>query len=152
MSINPFLLTSADLAAEWKDLRRALPKLELDAQLTHVAAFFALAPLLVRSPYDRSRLDAWPSPWEMMTNNKWCADSVAVGMDFTLRLGGVDPTRLTIQHIADPRDREQKLVLQIDDTYLLNYDHASVIKQTVEPNYILKYWKYNGKLYSEWRP
>ena len=98
--MNPFILPKPQLLQEWKNLRNSLSEKEEMTQLTEVMKFWSLAPTS-RIAYDPEALDTYPTPWEMMSENDWCDNSLAVGMEFTLRLGGWDQNRLKIKMVKD---------------------------------------------------
>jgi hypothetical protein len=110
-------------------------------RLAAVAAYWAQAPLL---PVSRPP-GAWPSIWQMLRDNLWCRNSVAVGMEATLRFAGMPPDRLTLQWIED--DQSVLLVLVIDHRLMLNYDWGSVRATADVRHTILRQWRYIDKDY-----
>ena|ERR1700748_1338473 len=144
--MNPFLMQPRELLSQWKMVRTQLkdhPEIE---QLQMVLDFWNKAPLK-NMAYDPEVLDEYPTPWDMMTENDWCPNSIAVGMDFTLRLGGWNADRLKIQMIRDYDLSVQKLVVVVDGKYLLNYEY-SVVSELPKTNHdILDTWVFTGKHY-----
>jgi hypothetical protein len=110
-------------------------------QAAAVATYWAQAPLL---PISRPP-QPWPSIWRMMQDNQWCRNSVAVGMEATLRLAGVPTDRLTLQWIED--DQSVLLVLVIDHRLMLNYDWGSVRPASYITYTVLRQWRYIDKDY-----
>ena len=132
--------------AHWKNFRNSLSGMAEIDQLAAVAEYWKWPPLKSVS-CDPEALDLLPTPWEMMSANDWCRNSVAIGMDFTLRLSGWDSSRLLIKMMRDYDISEQKLVLEIDGKKLLNYDYGMV---TDIPNTrfdFIETWKFVGKKY-----
>lgn len=97
--------------------------------------------------YDPEELNTYPTPWEMMSANDWCRNSIAVGMEFTLRLGGWAANRLQIQMIRDYDISDQKLVVIVDGKYFLNYEHGSVTPIPETNRDVLATWAFTGKHY-----
>jgi hypothetical protein len=124
--MNPFLLPPRLRLGSWKNLRSSLAALDEDAQLQAVVNFWAQAPLLTFA-HDPEAPATWPGPWEMIEENHWCRSSVAIGMEFTLRLGGWDPSRLTLRYIRDITMSDQIFVLDVDGRYFLNYEYGTVV-------------------------
>lgn len=110
-------------------------------QFDAVAAYWAKAPL---APVSREP-ETWPSIWQMMQDNRWCRNSVAVGMEATLRLAGLSAERLTLQWIKD--DQSTLLVLVIDHDCMLNYDWGSVRAVGDVVHTTLRQWRYVDKDY-----
>lgn len=144
--MNPFLLPLSTLLQHWKDLRNDLKTFDEMKQLEKIAEFWGNAPLSTYA-YDPEALDTYDTAWEMMHSNDWCANSVAVGMEFTLRLGGWHPDQLTILYVKDTDESIQRLVLEIEGKYWLNYDHG-VVSLIPKTNFvIIDRWKFVGKNY-----
>lgn len=144
--MNPFLLRPDERLADWKQLRKSLPALPEPEQLARVARYFAQAPL-AKFTYDVDDLTSWPSPWDMIIEGDWCRSSVAVGMEFTLRLSGWNEDRLTLHHRKDYDISDQFILLQIDDTHVLNYHHGQVVELPQTRADILQSWRFKGRFY-----
>lgn len=145
--MNHFLLSPKERLSSWKELRKNIVDLPEIVQLETVAEYWAKAPLL-KMAYDPDDLPNWPSPWEMVHDGNWCCYSVAVGMEATLRLSGWDHNRLKVLYIRDYDISDQKCVLKIDDTLLLNYNINMIIEYPETKHDVLVAYKSNGKLYS----
>jgi hypothetical protein len=145
--MNPFLLDPKDRLGNWKELRAALSGLPEDEQLKTVAEYWAKAPL-DKFAYDIDQPDTIPSPWEMVSDGNWCRNSVAIGMEFTLRLAGWSPSRLRLAMMRDWDISEQIIVLIIDDSRVLNYSYGSVVEYPKTRHDIVGAWRFTGKFYS----
>ncbi len=145
-AMNPFLMSPRLLLDDWKNFRTNLASLPEMEQLNAVAAYWGQAPVKTMA-YDPEALDTYPTPWEMMGENDWCRNSVAVGMDFTLRLAGWSSDRLSIRMIRDYDISDQKLVVEIDGKYLLNYDHGIAVVIPMTRHDFLTTWRFSGRHY-----
>ncbi len=145
--MNPFLLGRDERLADWKEFRNSLVTLAPDAQLAAVADYWAQAPMNSRPAYDVERFDELPGPWEMIIANDWCRDSVAVGMEFTLRLAGFPPEQLSLLLIRDYDISEQMFCLKIDNRLLLNYSIGEVTELPSTNHFALMQIRYNGRGY-----
>lgn len=144
--MNPFLLSPNERVTAWKACRENLRgKSEAD-QLSDVVAFWSQAPLENNS-YDLTDPNTWPSPWEMLHAGNWCRKSLAIGMEFTLRLGGWQPERMKLIMAHDQERSETVFVVEIDGEKLLNYDFQKVAILPVRHWYIIGEWKFSGKLF-----
>lgn len=144
--MNPFILSAQDRLDHWKKFRTSLSSLLEDEQLSAVAEYWALAPLS-KIAYDIERPETWLSPWEMVMEGDWCRNSVAIGMEFTLRLAGVDPHRMQLVMIRDWDLSESMLVLNIDDSKLLNYTYGLVVDYPDTRHDVVGRWQFCGKFY-----
>ena len=145
--MNPFLMSSKQLLAEWKTLRTGLQGKDERQQLQEVVDFWAQAPLATMA-YDPEALDTYDTPWEMRNANDWCQNSVAVGMEFTLRLAGWAADRMNIRMMRDYDISEQRLILEVDGKYWLNYEYRQVSPVPSTNHDILETWKFTGKHYA----
>lgn len=144
--MNPFVLPLSQLLHHWKELRTNLKTQDEASQLQSVVDFWSLSPLSTFA-HDPEALDTYETPWEMMHHNDWCQNSVAVAMEFTLRLGGAPTDKLIIRMIRDHDVSVQRLVVEFDGKYWLNYEHG-IVSALPETNYdVLDTWKFNGKRY-----
>jgi hypothetical protein len=144
--MNPFLLNPRERLKDWKDLRNALPGMPEAEQLARVANHWSKAPLS-RFAYDAEDAKTWPSIWEMIAENDWCRNSVAIGMEQTLRLSGWDASRLKLALVKDHDLSDMMLVVQVDNRSWLNYDYDSVVEIPNTRKEILVCWQWSGRAY-----
>ena len=144
--MNPFLLPRTERLADWKVFRDSLSAFSEEDQLRLVASYWAQAPLL-KVAYDPENPKSWPSPWEAVHDGNWCRDSTAIGMDFTLRLSGWEPSRLELRLIDDHPNSNIVLVLKVDGTIALNYEWNTVTEFPSDFHTLRKY-HWDGRHYS----
>ena len=144
--MNPFMLPSQDRLEHWKNFRTELSTFSSDEQLARVAAYWALAPLS-KMAYDIERPETWPGPWEMISEGQWCRNSVAIGMECTLRLAGWNSSRLQLAMIRDYDLSDQVAVVIIDDRKLLNYTYSEVADYPDTKHDVVGRWQFSGKFY-----
>jgi hypothetical protein len=144
--VNPFILPIDELTKAWKTLRNSVA--ERDDALQAVVDFWSMAPL-AKMAYDPEALDTWPTPWEMINNNDWCINSIAAGMEFTLRLGGYEASDLSLKLIRDYDISDQMIVLEVDKKYWLNYKYRTVSAIPSTHHDVLSVWKFDGRRYKE---
>jgi hypothetical protein len=142
--MNPFILSSQDRLEHWKQFRRQLPSLPETEQLNSVAKYWALAPL-AKVSYDVEDPMSWPTPWEMISQGIWCRNSVAIGMEFTLRLSGWKPQRLQLAMLRDYELSEQTMIVIIDDSKVMNYTYSVVVDYPNTKHEIVGKWQFSGK-------
>lgn len=143
--MNPFLLPPDQRLTHWRDFRKSLMTLDDYQKLVKVAEYWACAPLMAIA-YDVNDASHWPTPWEMVHSNEWDRNSVAIGMESTLRLADVSADRMALRLILDRVMQLMLLVLVVDSTWVLNYDWGSVITYPKTAR-IIKEWRYTGKNY-----
>lgn len=143
--MNPFLLPPTERLRHWKDFRRELADQPTSAQIAAVAAYWSNTPIgaLAYNPDDET---GWLSPWERIYNNQWCRSSVAIGMENTLRLAGIEADRLRLQLLADDIC-DLLLVLIVDDAFVLNYDWGSVRSLPLPESAVIREWRFAGHGY-----
>lgn len=148
MPMNPFLLGPRERMSDWKQLREGLKGLSEADQVRAVAHYWGKAPL-VRFAYDAEDAKSWPTMWEMINENTWCRNSVAIGMEQTLRLSGWDPKRLKLVFVKDHDLSDMMMVCQIDDGTWLNYEHDTVSPIPETRREIMVCWQWSGRAYVE---
>ncbi len=144
--MNPFILSSKDRLAHWKQFRKDLSALTEEEQLVSVVEYWALAPLS-KLAHDMERPNDCPSPWEMIGDGNWCRNSVAMGMEFTLRLAGWDSQRIQLLMIRDWDISEVIMVVNIDESKVLNYTYGTVVDYPDTRHDVIGRWRFCGKLY-----
>jgi sugar phosphate isomerase/epimerase len=111
--------------ADWRNFRKSITEIpELD-QFNAVVNYWSRAPLK-NIAYDIEDIENFPTPWEMIYAGDWCRNSIAIGMEFTLRLAGIDEKRLELRMINDSTISDMMLTVVIDSNYVLNYDWGHV--------------------------
>lgn len=145
--MNPFLLKPHEQVSEWKALREEIKNLSDADALQRVARYWAEAPLC-KMAYDPEDHTTWPTPWEMVMESDWCPYSVAIGMEFTLRLAGWNPNRMKLLLIRDYDISDQRMVLKVDDQVVLNYNVGIVEKYPETRHDVLEAYQNDGKRYS----
>jgi hypothetical protein len=115
---------------DWKIFRESLTTLAKEEQLIETAEYWSVVPL-VKYYLNFDKPDTWPTPWELLNEGQFCRSGVAFMMYKTLELckGGVwTPEQLKLVLINDLTNEETYLVLVVEDEYVLNYDHARVVR------------------------
>lgn len=145
--MNPFLMSVKDRLNNWKSFRKSFADMTESEQLQAVAEYWSHTPLQIIA-YNMDEPDTWPSPWEMLSINDWCRNSVAIGMEFTLRLSGWNQERLQIKWILDRSSSVMVATVVVDEQWLLNYDWGSVLPYKPFGN-VLKTYQWEGRKYLE---
>lgn len=146
--MNPFILSADQRLDHWKEFRKSITALDDQEKLEQVVKYWSLAPLSKFS-YDIEKPNTIPGPWEMVREGDWCKNSVAIGMEFTLRLAGISPERMTLALIKDYDISDQILILIIDQDKVLNYDYATISEYPTTKHDVIGRWRYSGKSYIE---
>ena len=143
--MNPFLLAPAERLADWRQFRKSLTAMSEHDQLRAVAQYWAQAPLLPSLPplWALNHTNT-PTIWQMIDENRWSRNSVAIGMEATLRLAGMSVDRMTLQLV---HHRNDLLVLVIDDRWMLNYDWGCLTDHSKDLP-IIHQWRFDGRNYS----
>jgi hypothetical protein len=145
--MNPFLLDPTSRLQDWKDFREELRVEPESKALQLTADYWAKAPLM-KCAYDFNDCTDWPSAWEMINAGEWCPYSVAIGMEFTLRLAGWNPERLTLLTIRDYDISDERMILKIDESLVLNYNVGMVEEYPKTTHDVMAAFRNDGKRYS----
>jgi len=150
---SPFISGSKHLLKSWKALRGSMTSELSDLDhLKMVCQFWSKAPL---GPHaiDWDRPSAWPDPWQLVSSAEFDESSVALAMFYTLHLsedGRWDGARLRLMLVRDPYRSVQRIVLSVDDRWLLNLDYNTVLDTNTEvvSHHIQQRYAYDGKIHS----
>jgi hypothetical protein len=107
----------------WRRLRKEIVEItKIEKQLRVVIDFWKTTPLGTTAidPYTPS---TWPSPWEMLNTNNYDENVVGLCIAYTLYYSDI-PCR--ILHVQNVDNNEIKLIVLVDDTYILNYNYDSI--------------------------
>jgi len=123
---NPFLVHSQQLRQHWKDLRIKL-ETEVDPKIKSKIAldFWNQAP--TSKPFlDYMEPSTWPDPWTLLDNKIFDANSISLGIFWTLQLGQVHSDKLTLAMLRQPSQAWEGLVCIVDDQLVVGYDRHKV--------------------------
>ena len=125
--MNVFMMSPSERLDAWGSFRDSLPSMSEQEQYANVAKFWAQCPFSkwVIHPEDSRN---WPTTWELLHDGNYCRNSIAVGMESTLRLSGVAPERLKLVMARHIDDQEEFFVVIIDDTHVLNYSYGETVQ------------------------
>jgi hypothetical protein len=138
--MNSFLLAPQIRLTAWRAFRHTIANETEQTQLQMVADFWSQAPL---NPIAFAIDDPWPTTWEMLMTNNFCRQSLALGMESTLRLAGWPSDRLLLKMIND--STTSLLILVVDEQWMLNYAWGKVVP--VVPHPILRQWRFVSRDY-----
>jgi hypothetical protein len=120
---NFWLRPPAQRLKDWRQFRKHLSELDDDdIVLEELVEWWKTVPISTRviDPYDSKH---WPDPWELLYNDEYDENVIALGMCYTLAL--ID-WPCTLQLIQCNEKNEIKLVLVVDDIYVLNYTYNKI--------------------------
>lgn len=144
--MNPFLLDPRSRLLSWKELRTAIAGEESPVDKIHLAlSFWKQAP--IENPLiDWDNAQKWPTPWELLHNNRFCEGALTLGVAYTLILSNPEQFQdLTLLLITDRENHVQKIVAKTHG-YILNYGWLDRNPMTVISNcQIHSRWNFDGK-------
>lgn len=141
---NHFLLSSEKRLKHWRDFRRDIEPLSVVEKINLTTNYWSYAPIQ-NIAYNIDDLSSIPTIWEMVYDGSWCRNSLAFGIEGTLRLSGIN--NLEINFIKDEVLSKMVTIVK-HDNYILNYEWGKVSVQT-HPWYVLKKIKFNKDSYIE---
>jgi hypothetical protein len=144
--MNPFLLSQSERLSDWKAFRTSLSEDDEVTQVQRVVDYWSQAPLMAYG-HDPEKPQDWGSPWEMISDGRWCRLSVAIGMEFTLRLAGWAPERLLLEYFNDRDAQDMFFVLKIDGNRILNYTFKSIEEELKTNRIIVCRWQFLDRFY-----
>jgi len=107
----------------WRALRNEITTKSDDEKFEAVLRWWSKAPICAYA-LDASDCTTWPTAWELLNENMFCTSAVAFMMAQTLALAGFDRDRMRLVFVRGNDD--ERLVLVIDDSIVLNYSYGEV--------------------------
>ena len=107
----------------WRELRKEIVEVSnIKTQLSIVIDFWKTTPLGTRviDPYDHT---TWPNPWDLLNTNHYDENVVGLCIAYTLHYSDI-PCR--ILHVQNVDNSEIKLIVLVDNMYILNYNYGSI--------------------------
>jgi hypothetical protein len=128
-----------DRLSLWAEFRRSLE--ESSQPLNDVAVFWSKAPII---PYN-SKIDpfyqaSWPTPWEIIVENRYDDFTLSIMMGYTLLYTDrYKDSKIEIKTLVDSQNNRLYNVVYIDDAMVLNFlDGESVAADNVPSLYRLE--------------
>lgn len=127
--INVFQLNYDTRLQNWYDLRQKLQNADTATKCVETDKWWQSAPLVNHylHPHD---LNSWPNPWELLSENTYCAIARALGMCYTLLLLDVSDIELVLA--SNNLGEDVVLVLVDHAKYILNYWPDTVISNNLK--------------------
>lgn len=145
-----FLIGKTSMLKAWKDLRQNLTENLSDyEQLKMVVNFWSLAPLRSRvTDWDQPHL--WDDPWQIIYAGNFDESTVAIAMYYTLLFSHDkrwNAERLKLILVKDQSRALQRIILEVDNKWLMNLDHNTIVDKNKLKNelWIQQRYEYNGK-------
>lgn len=115
----------------WRDFRLQLDSIDYEEDcLQAVVDWWKSAPVGSRE-LDIYDVESWPDPWQLVYNNALDENSIALGIAYTLHLIDWECEVLLVQNQEESWIR---LVVLVDDKYVLNYTYGKVEETSVLNN------------------
>jgi hypothetical protein len=125
--------------SEWKSLRDSIN--HSDNPLPMVAEFWSKAPVI---PYnhriDQYNRKSWPTPWEIIVDNKYDDFTLGLMIGYTLKLTEkFANSKVELRTLVDQERTKLYNLVYIDDETVLNYDKWNSIKaQDIPDSFLLE--------------
>ena len=125
--------------SEWKSLREDLD--HSDDPLTLAAEFWSSVPLIpFNHKIDQYNPKSWPTPWEIIVENRYDDFTLGVMIGYTLKLTKkFSNSKIELRTLVDENRTKLYNLVYIDDNAVLNYDKWKTIKaQDIPDSFLLE--------------
>lgn len=137
--MNFWLLDSMSRLKDFRDFRVGLSEENnLEVKLQMIVDKWKLVPISTRiiDPYSPH---TWPTPWELLHENNYDENCVAVIIFHILNMIDIESKILLVEH---KEKTFLKLIILVDDNYVLNYSYGNVESKSELKNCnILEIWE-----------
>jgi hypothetical protein len=129
-----FDLDVDDRLSAWSDLRKHIN--DCNDPLQEVVDFWSQTPFVPHNhKIDPFYQASWPTPWEMVVENRYDDFTKAVMIGYTLLLTEkFKSSEIQIKTLVDTQFKRLYNVVYVDDTWVLNYDDSKVLKVSNVPS------------------
>ena len=129
-----FDLDVDDRLSAWSDLRKHIN--DCNDPLQEVVDFWSQTPFVPHNhKIDPFYQASWPTPWEMVVENRYDDFTKAVMIGYTLLLTEkFKSSEIQIKTLVDTQFKRHYNVVYVDDTWVLNYDDSKVLKVSNVPS------------------
>ena len=127
---------------DWYDFRKKLGREPLPEACVKVAKLWGTAPF-VNNYLDPGHPESWPDPWMLISENRYCDLTIALGMFYTLALTDLH-TDLEIKVLYDEQKKESINIVVVNSEYMLNLHPSEIVNKS---NHQLQYpvrYSYNA--------
>jgi hypothetical protein len=118
------MLWSAGLQARyksWRALRNSIETLPPAVALQEVSVWWKSSPA-IRRTFDPWKQESWPNPWTLLYQEEQCANSIILGIWYTLTLADIDLSSIQLSIISDRVQKQNILALIIDSEVVMTYN------------------------------
>lgn len=114
--------------SDWSKFRKNLDT--LDNPLTELAEFWSTAPLIIHNhKVDPYNPNSWPTPWDLIVENKYDDFTLALMMAYTLKLTNkYNNDKIEVRTMVDSSKTRLYNLVYVNETDVLNYERATAIK------------------------
>lgn len=114
--------------SEWKTLRDKVD--EQPEALNMVAEFWSQAPMVSHNhKIDQYNPKSWPTPWEIIVDNRYDDFTLGIMIGYTLRLTKkYSNSKIELRTMVDENRTKLYNLVYIDDNMVLNYDRWKSIQ------------------------
>ena len=118
--------------SDWSDFRKELTT--SDAPLDTLANFWSSAPRIIHNPkIDPYNPKSWPTPWELIYENKYDDFTLALMMGYTLKLSErFKNDKIEIKTMVDSQKTRLYNLVYVNETDVLNYESSSIKAQDLD--------------------
>jgi hypothetical protein len=125
--------------SDWSNFRKELDN--LNDPLTALAEFWNDAPLVIHNhKIDPYKPKSWPTPWDLIVENKYDDFTVALMIAYTLRLTKkYKNDTIEVRTMVDSKKTKLYNLVYVNNVDVLNYERAAVVKvQQIDENLYLE--------------
>lgn len=129
-----FELTTDDRLTAWAEHRRQIE--ESHTPLEYIAEFWSNPPYI---PYNKNidpyNSKTWPTPWEVIVENKYDDFTKALMMSWTLKLTDkFKDSKIEIKTYTDRDNNRQYNLVYVNNDVVLNYKDSCVLRSIEVPD------------------
>ena len=125
--MNPFQLTFPERLHQWRELRHLKQILSHEKFIVEVDRWWQQAPIVDKNLYWNDS-ENWPDPWTLLSENRYCDLTRAIGMCYTLIMSNID---VELVLVSDSECEEHHLVTVDGAKYILNFWPNTVLSTTL---------------------
>ena len=125
-----FKLDTDEKLSKWSSFRKDLD--HSDNPYDVVAEFWSTAPLIIfNHEIDRFNSKSWPTPWEIISANKYDDFTLALMIAYTIKLTNkFNKDTVEVRTMVDSAKTKLYNLVYVNDTIVLNYNRFTAVNVT----------------------
>lgn len=128
--MKPYLLSPTERVRHWREFRLSFNASETDKeQIVNTMKYWQQFPIMSNHLLDVDNPKTWSTKWELIMDGDLCPACLSYLIERTLLMSDSRWTtkRIQLMYIHDKSNSDMLMIVVIDNKYVINYIHDTII-------------------------